>query len=376
MKLEKSYNTKQYFHSFYRQNHALLVLSFLFTVICFPANLIGSWLLGQVIDAITEVSMNRLRTIILVSIIFIVTMFFFTILLYWVKSNFIRKALIQYKNLAFEKISEKNIAAFSRENTGSYISMLTNDAASIEENYLRKSFLILHYVLLFFDLNKRKIVFAYIPDYLFINDEKTPYGLLCLKEVLESSNQYTTEIWDYNLNLFNRKISNTPSNMIATFNMIAEEEVSGFCVDLINNNETCGYVIIKFVDNAPVISEFCIEEGAPNPYVTLRKSVTSPEWAVFRDDDLLSQWEAFFKKLELKRGFRPAEADLSLNGGGLRIVIVSTNGKEYSFGIWQTSTECIMELGGKFYITNSSDSPFDETYDEAIARHGMTTPWD
>ena len=116
MKLEKSYNTKQYFHSFYRQNHALLVLSFLFTVICFPANLIGSWLLGQVIDAITEVSMNRLRTIILVSIIFIVTMFFFTILLYWVKSNFIRKALIQYKNLAFEKISEKNIAAFSREN--------------------------------------------------------------------------------------------------------------------------------------------------------------------------------------------------------------------------------------------------------------------
>ena len=73
MKLEKSYNTKQYFHSFYRQNHALLVLSFLFTVICFPANLIGSWLLGQVIDAITEVSMNRLRTIILVSIIFIVT---------------------------------------------------------------------------------------------------------------------------------------------------------------------------------------------------------------------------------------------------------------------------------------------------------------
>ena len=104
MKLEKSYNTKQYFHSFYRQNHALLVLSFLFTVICFPANLIGSWLLGQVIDAITEVSMNRLRTIILVSIIFIVTMFFFTILLYWVKSNFIRKALIQYKNLAFEKI--------------------------------------------------------------------------------------------------------------------------------------------------------------------------------------------------------------------------------------------------------------------------------
>lgn len=64
-------------------------------------------------------------------------------------------------------------------------------------------------------MNKRKIVFAYIPDYLFINDEKTPYGLLCLKEVLESSNQYTAEIWDYNLNLFNRTtliISKKPGN--------------------------------------------------------------------------------------------------------------------------------------------------------------------
>ena len=60
------------------------------------------------------------------------------------------------------------------------------------------------------DLNKRKIVFAYIPDYLFINDEKTPYGLLCLKDVLENSNRYIAEIRDYNLILFDRKISNSP----------------------------------------------------------------------------------------------------------------------------------------------------------------------
>lgn len=110
--------------------------------------------------------------------------------------------------------------------------------------------------------------------------------------------------------------------------------------------------------------------------ITLRKGVTSPEWAVFSDDDLISKWEVFFNKLELKRGSRPAESDLSLNGEGMRIVIVSTNGQEYSLGIWQTSAECIMEFGSKYYITNSTDSPFDETYDEAIARHGMTTPWD
>ena len=107
------------------------------------------------------------------------------------------------------------------------------------------------------DLNKRKIVFAYIPDYLFINDEKTPYGLLCLKEVLESSNQYTAEIWDYNLNLFNRKISNTPSNMIATFNMIAEE-LSKIGADAISFYTMCS----NFYCCIPIARKF--KEICPN----------------------------------------------------------------------------------------------------------------
>lgn len=110
--------------------------------------------------------------------------------------------------------------------------------------------------------------------------------------------------------------------------------------------------------------------------ITLRKSVTSPEWAVFNDEDLISKWKEFFQKLELKRVSQPTESDLSINGGGMRVVVASTNGEEFSFGIWQTSTEFIMELGDKFYIPNISNCPFVETYNEAVARHGITTPWD
>lgn len=424
-------------------------------------------------------------------------MFFFTILLYWVKSNFIRKALIQYKNLAFEKISEKNIAAFSRENTGSYISMLTNDAASIEENYLRKSFLILHYVLLFFGtlimmlrysivLTFATIVLGFLPAIAsilmgkelssrekIVSDKNETFvtqlkNLLAGFSVIKSfqAEKETQELF----NTTNAKIEESKCKRY-WWECLLSAVSQNLCGNLmqfgiflfgaslaIHGDITAGTVLIFFnlcnfiimpvnivpqylasrraarglieklsqmtVDNAEhdgkdidivlpnhmkkpllwiciiaviIVAAIIISVVAKNnarwvkindikgyadfsdtqiEKITLRKSVTSPEWAVFRDDDLLSQWEAFFKKLELKRGSRPAEADLSLNGGGLRIVIVSTNGKEYSFGIWQTSTECIMELGGKFYITNSSDSPFDETYDEAIARHGMTTPWD
>lgn len=252
MKLEKSYNTKQYFHSFYRQNHALLVLSFLFTVICFPANLIGSWLLGQVIDAITEVSMNRLRTIILVSIIFIVTMFFFTILLYWVKSNFIRKALIQYKNLAFEKISEKNIAAFSRENTGSYISMLTNDAASIEENYLRKSFLILHYVLLFFGtlimmlrysivLTFATIVLGFLPAIASILMGKE---LSSREKIVSDKNEtFVTQL----------------KNLLAGFSVIKSFQAEKETQELFNTTNNDTYYLVGFHDYRQQVAKFRVD---------------------------------------------------------------------------------------------------------------------
>ena len=43
-----------------------------------------------------------------------------------------------------------DISAFSRENTGRYISVLTNDVNSVEENYLRRSFQLVYFVLLFF----------------------------------------------------------------------------------------------------------------------------------------------------------------------------------------------------------------------------------
>ena len=48
--------------------------------------------------------------------------------------------MIQYKNLTFKIISNKNITSFAKEKTSSYLSVLTNDATYIEENYLYSLF--------------------------------------------------------------------------------------------------------------------------------------------------------------------------------------------------------------------------------------------
>ena len=46
----------------------------------------------------------------------------------------------QYKDYAYSQLLKKNISTFSRESTSTYLSALSNDANSIEVNYLEKLF--------------------------------------------------------------------------------------------------------------------------------------------------------------------------------------------------------------------------------------------
>lgn len=63
------------------------------------------------------------------------------------KNNFMRKAVESYRNKAFEEITAKGISAFGKENTSNYISALTNDVTSIENNYLSAGFEIIDQLL-------------------------------------------------------------------------------------------------------------------------------------------------------------------------------------------------------------------------------------
>lgn len=149
-KTPKNSAARQYYRAFYQNNHLRFVLAMLLTVLSFPGNLIGSWLLGEVIDVVAAGDLDWLRRTLVFTVSFLVVMFLTSVGMYWTKSSFTYKALTQYKSLAFRNLSEKSISAFSRENTGRYISVLTNDVNSVEENYLKRTFLLVYHVLLFF----------------------------------------------------------------------------------------------------------------------------------------------------------------------------------------------------------------------------------
>ena len=122
---------------FYRGNVAN------FTVAAFAAlaggslNLIASWIMQQLIDAASgtegALPLNRLAEISGGFILLCIALF---LLKYASEPRFIEKAMRQYKDFAFQKLTEKSVSSFCRESAATYLSALTNDAGSVEADYL------------------------------------------------------------------------------------------------------------------------------------------------------------------------------------------------------------------------------------------------
>ncbi len=69
---------------------------------------------------------------------------------YFTYPLFLQRAMVQYKEKAFKQLLKKNISSFANESTATYISAYTNDAISIEDNYLKTIFELIQMVIMFF----------------------------------------------------------------------------------------------------------------------------------------------------------------------------------------------------------------------------------
>lgn len=138
-----------YFKAFYQGNRlrfwAAMVLMALSTVF----GLIFSKVLGDILDIINAGDLRALAGMTLFQLVLIPLMLAGELVTGKLRSSFVHRALENYKALAFSRMTEKSISAFTRENTGRYLSVLTNDVNSVEENYLNRSFLLLYYCAMF-----------------------------------------------------------------------------------------------------------------------------------------------------------------------------------------------------------------------------------
>lgn len=100
-------------------------------------NLILSWIIQQLMDTAAGASgALSFRTLLLISAGFVLLCAGLSLLNYASQPRFLERAMRQYKDFAFKELIGKSISSFRDESAAGYLSALTNDAASIETNYL------------------------------------------------------------------------------------------------------------------------------------------------------------------------------------------------------------------------------------------------
>lgn len=136
---------------FYRKNKLLFVIAAVASLCAGTVGLAFSWVLRALLDtaAGSEGSLPFMKVLMIVGIILVLSISF-SVIDYLSRPAFIKKAMIQYKNFAFEKLTNKNISSFRNENTAAYISALTNDAMVVEADYLGKKLILLTRLVSFF----------------------------------------------------------------------------------------------------------------------------------------------------------------------------------------------------------------------------------
>ncbi len=145
----KNNRSKPYFQAFYHGNRLLYATIMIIRVVSNILPLALSINLGSLMDIAVGGTMPKLLQSGVTLAILLILFFIEESLTGWLQSCFLKRAMRQYKETAFKQLTKKSILAFSKENTGRYISVLTNDTASIEENYLGGSFDLVQYTCLF-----------------------------------------------------------------------------------------------------------------------------------------------------------------------------------------------------------------------------------
>ena len=130
---------KQLIAQFYHRNIQYLALAVFGALISGTLNLIISWIMQQLIDTASgapgALPFWMLAKISACLIVLCAALF---LLDFVSRPRFMERAMRQYKDFAFQKLTEKSISTFRDEETATYLSALTNDAASIETDYLEQ----------------------------------------------------------------------------------------------------------------------------------------------------------------------------------------------------------------------------------------------
>lgn len=136
---------------FYKGNHLNFGLGVVAAILMGAVNLEASWLIQQLIDTITvSPDTPGLQTLMGLAAGLVVSVLLIGAMTCVVKPRFVKRAMLGYKEYAFDALLRRNINTFQKETTATYLSALSYDVNSIERNYLEKQFELVCSAVMFF----------------------------------------------------------------------------------------------------------------------------------------------------------------------------------------------------------------------------------
>lgn len=141
---------KPFVHTFYERNHLMFLIAMATLLVNSALDVFIASIMQELLDTATGGTTQRILQLLFMAVIYAAVYFVTVLCANYTRNRFVRRALVQYKAYVFQRITEKSIRSFSDENTSRYISALTNDVASIEQNRLRAIFMFAARTLWFF----------------------------------------------------------------------------------------------------------------------------------------------------------------------------------------------------------------------------------
>lgn len=128
--------SREFIHQLYYKNRMNFIVTIILTIAMSSLNLMISWLIQQIMDSMANQNMQSVVRCAWIAASVVIAYTVANAVYRAVYPRFLQRAMQQYRDYAFSRLTQKSLRSFSKESTALYVSALTNDCTSIENNYL------------------------------------------------------------------------------------------------------------------------------------------------------------------------------------------------------------------------------------------------
>lgn len=141
--------SREFTHQLYYKNRINFIVTIILTIAMSSINLMISWLIQQIMDSMENQNMQAVVRCAWIAASVVIAYTVANAVYRAVYPRFLQRAMQQYRDYAFSRLTQKSLRSFSKEGTALYVSALTNDCTSIENNYLAATFTLIEFLFCF-----------------------------------------------------------------------------------------------------------------------------------------------------------------------------------------------------------------------------------